>query len=303
MANSGTTGTLTNLTPASMMSEGTRLERTPLERAIDALLSPGRPIFALAIIGLGLETLACAQRVVFLYPQASHPRFKAIPVLPFLPPIPWLAYLFGAILAICGAGLLVKRTLRTSAMVVGSFMFLGAVILNAPKSVAIPGDMSLRTVVFEPLAIAALAWLLPGVGPTPGWLARASRYLLAVSLIVFGVDHFLALTPIGTLIPPWIPWHVFWIAFFGAGFIAAGLSIGLKVLPRWGAACLGLMFAIWVFTLHLPRVFFGLYGGKGLHNPDEWSSLFIAIALWGGSWAMAHRVPADVAQPQRVDVG
>ncbi len=285
------------------MTEGTHLERTPLERAIDALLSPGRAIFALAIIGLGIETLVCAQRVIFLYPQASNPRFKVIPVLPFLPPIPWLGYLFGAILAICGAGLLFKRTLRMSAMVVGSLMFLGAVVLNAPKSAAIPGNMSLRTVVFEPLAIATLAWLLPGRGATPSWLARASRYLLAVSLIVFGVDHFLALAPIGTLIPPWIPWHVFWIAFFGAGFIAAGLSIGLNVLLRWGAACLGLMYAIWVFTLHLPRVLLGLYGGGGLHSPDEWSSLFIAITLWGGSWALAYPAPRDTAQLQRVDVG
>ncbi|HEV2382804.1 MAG TPA: hypothetical protein VG206_23820 [Terriglobia bacterium] len=285
------------------MTEGTYLERTPLERAIDALLSPGRAIFALAIIGLGIETLACAHRVVFLYPQASNPRFKVIPVLPFLPPIPWLAYLFGAILAICGAGLLVKRTLRMSAMVVGSLMFLGAVVLNAPKSAAIPGDMSLRTVAFEPLAIATLAWLLPDRSARPSWLARATRYLLALPLIVFGVDHFLALAPIGTLIPPWIPWHVFWIAFFGAGFVAAGLSIGLNILPRWGAACLGLMFATWVVTLHFPRVLWGLYGGKGPHNPDEWSSLFIAIALWGGSWALAHPAPRDAAQPQGFDVG
>lgn len=201
MADSYTTETLMNLTPAATMTEGTCLQRTPLERAIDALLSPGRAIFALAIVGLGIETLVCAQRVTFLYSGASGPRFKAIPVLPLLPPVPWLAYLIGAILAICGAGLLVKRTERMSAMVVGSLMFLGAVILNAPKSAAIPGDMSLRTVVFEPLAIAALAGLLPGRYATPGWLARASRYLLAVSLIVFGVDHFLALAPIGTLIP------------------------------------------------------------------------------------------------------
>jgi len=46
------------------------------------------------------------------------------------------------------------------------------------------------------------------------------------------------------------------------------------------------MFAIWVVTLHLPRVL-GLYGIPGApHNPDEWSSLFIAVALWGGLWAL-----------------
>jgi hypothetical protein len=80
---------------------------------------------------------------------------------------------------------------------------------------------------------------------------------------------------------------VFWVAFFGIAFIASGVSIGLNILQRWGAAGLGLMFAIWVFTLHLPRVL-GLYGIPGApHNPNEWSSLFIAIAMWGGLWALA----------------
>jgi hypothetical protein len=150
--------------------------------------------------------------------------------------------------------------------------------------------MTLRTQVFEPLAIAALAWLLLGLDAIPNWLAHASRYLLAASFMMFGVDHFLALAPIGMLIPPWIPWHVFWIAFFGAGFIAAGLSIGFNLLLRWGMVGIGLMFAIWVFTLHLPRTTLGLYGGSGPRTPDEWSSLFIAIALWGGSWVLASNV-------------
>jgi len=271
------------------MSEALSTQRTWPEGAADAALSLGRLVFSVAIIGLGIETIVCAQRVIFLYPLPSHPRFKAIPVLPFLPPLPWLAYLFGAILVICGAGFLFKRTLRTSAMVAGSLMFLGAVVLNAPKNAAFPGSMGLRTLVFEPLAIAALAWLLPGESATPSWLVRVSRYLLAVSFAVFGVDHFLALAPIGSLIPKWIPWHVFWIGFFGAGFIAAGLSIGLNVLVRWGAACIGLMFAIWVFTIHLPTVL-GLYVLPGRRDiAGLWSSLLIAIALWGGSWALANR--------------
>src|ERR1700693_1216620 len=100
---------------------------------------------------------------------------------------------------------------------------------EVPRYTAAPGSMTFRTQVFEPLAIAALAWLLPGQA-TPNWLGHASRYLLIVSFIVFGVDHFLALAPIGTLIPPWIPWHVFWIAFFGTGFVAAGLSLAFNFL-------------------------------------------------------------------------
>jgi hypothetical protein len=266
------------------MSDAISTGRTRFQRATNALLRIGRVVFSLPIIALGMETLVCARYVS----DALGPNYKIIPVLPFLPAIPWLAYLFGVIFAACGAGLLFKSTVRTASIALGSLLFLCTLILEVPKNAANIGSMSLRTGVFEPLALACLAWLLPGRDAIPSWLARASRYLLALCLVVFGVDHLIALAPIGTLIPNWIPWHVFWIAFFGAGFIAAGLSIGLNLLLRWGAAGIGLMFAIWVFTLHLPRVL-GLYGIPGApKNPAEWSSLFIAIALWGGSWALAE---------------
>jgi uncharacterized membrane protein len=259
------------------MSAAISAERARLERATAALSSLGRALFSLAITALGIETLVCAR-------YADHslgPRYEVIPVLPWLPAIPWLAYVFGTIWVACGVGLLFKRTERTAAMALGGLLFLCALVLDVPKNAARIGSISLRTIVFETLALASLAWLLPGRGAIPS-------YLLSLSLIVFGVDHFLVLAFIATLLPGWIPWHVFWVAFFGVAFIAAGLSIGLNLLQRWGAACIGSMFGIWVVTLHLPRVL-GLYRIPGVpRNPNEWSSLFIAVALWGGLWALAR---------------
>jgi hypothetical protein len=173
-------------------------------------------------------------------------------------------------------------------MTLGTILFVCAIILDVPKYAVAIGSIPLRTIVFEPLSLACLAFLLPGPSTTPAWLTRASRLLLGVSMIIFGIDHFLALIFIANLIPAWIPFHVFWVAFFGAAFIAAGVSIGLNILLGWGAFGLGLMFGIWVVTLHLPRVL-GLYGiPNAPHNPNEWSSLFIAVALWGGLWAIAR---------------
>jgi hypothetical protein len=122
---------------------------------------------------------------------------------------------------------------------VGGLLFLRTLVLIVPKYAASLGSMSMRTVVFEPPAIACLAWLLQGRAAIP-------TYLLALSLIVFGVDHLIALEPIGSLMPPWIPW-----------------------LKRPAAIGIGLMFAIW-------RVL-GWYGIPGA--PRE-------VALWGGSWAL-----------------
>lgn len=269
---------------AAVSSEGA----TRFERAMDAALATGRPVFLLANIALGIETLVCAHSSAEV-----PPHYIVNPVLPLLPPIPWVAYVFGAIWVACGSGLLFNGTMRRAAVALGTLLFLSALILELPKYAVNLWDMSWRTVLFEPLAMAALAWLLPGRDALPQWLHWGSRWMLAICFIVFGVDHWLALGPIGTLVPNWIPWHVFWIGFFGAAFIAAGLSIGLNILQRWSEAGIGLMFAIWVFTLHLPRVL-GLYGIPGApRSPDEWSSFFIAVALWGGSWALAIGKPAS----------
>jgi hypothetical protein len=126
---------------------------------------------------------------------------------------------------------------------------------------------------------------LPGVARRA--LRTAACIVLGISLVVFGIDHFLSLAFIAGLIPGWIPWHAFWVAFFGVAFVVAGIGIAANVLRGWSAAAIGLMFAIWVFTLHVPRTL-GLYGVPGATaDPNEWSSLFIAVALWGGSWALA----------------
>lgn len=264
-------------------------QRVRFEGVGAALFNLGRVLFALAIIGLGIETVVCAHAAT----HSLGPGYKVIPVLPWLPAIPWLAYLFGAIWVMCGAGLLSGRTLRTAAMALSGLLFLCAFVLDVPKNAANIGSISLRTTAFEPLALASLAWILAG-RPTPDLLVRGSRLVLGLTLVVFGVDHFLALGFIATLIPNWIPWHVLWVALFGVVFIAGGVSIGLNLLHRWGAAGTGLMLGIWVLTLHLPRVL-GLYGIPGApHNPNEWSSLLIALGLWGGLWAVADlRLPAQ----------
>ncbi|HEV2381037.1 MAG TPA: hypothetical protein VG206_14750 [Terriglobia bacterium] len=183
------------------MSEAVSTTRTGFERGFDGLLGLGRPIFAAAIVAFGIETVIVARSV-------SHPlgsQYHGLPVIPWLPAIPWVAYLFGAIWVACGAGLLSKRTLRIAALALGILLVVAALTLEVPANLANIGDIGLRTVVFEPLAIASLAWLLPGPGATPRFLERASRYLLGLSLTVFGIDHFLAITFIASLIPVWIP--------------------------------------------------------------------------------------------------
>lgn len=260
-----------------------------VEPMMNPLLRSGRWIFAFAIFALGVENIPCAHGSF----QSLGANSRSMPVLPFLPAIPWLVIFFGILWIACAIGLLTQRWLRVSAYTLGVTYIFWTLVHVLPKYIASPGDMGLRTVVFEPLSLACIALLLPGPAATPKPLSIACRAVVAIAMIVFGVDHFIGIGFIATLLPGWIPGHVFWVAFFGVVFIAAGVGIGLGILERWSWIAVGLMFAVWVITLHLPRVL-GLYGIPGApRSPDEWSSLFIAVGLWGGSCAIARVVSLE----------
>jgi hypothetical protein len=64
-----------------------------------------------------------------------------------------------------------------------------------------------------------------------------------------------------------------------------------RKLRHWISATMaalgvGLMFALWSVTIHLPPVlnFFRIPGAT--QGPDKWSDVFIGVAFWGGFWAL-----------------
>jgi uncharacterized membrane protein len=253
-----------------------QLECTP--RWLIVLERFGRLLFALAIIGMGVAILIAIS-------GHSPGSQKFVRVIPWPKAIPSLVYPVGAILLLCGAGLLFQRSVLVSSVTLGVLMLLCGLAFDVPRN---PDLMSpeWRTNVLEPIVIGSLAWL--AAAGVPKWLHRTSRYLIALSLIVFGIAHFQVLTFIAMMVPGWIPWHQFWTVFFGVAFIAAGVSFATGFLQRWAALGLGVMFALWLVTVHLPPVLNYLQNSGGPQDPDKWSDVFIVAALWGGFWALAR---------------
>lgn len=234
----------------------------------------GRILFSIAIIGIGVETLICA---------SGH---KVVPVIPWLPAVPALAYPVGLIFVGCGAGLFVEKSSAIAAIVLGVVMILAGLAFDGPRQFDVM-SAPWRTNVLEPIVIGCLAWLGFGSDRIPEWLRRTSRYAIAISLIVFGIGHFQILTMIAGMVPGWMPWHSFWTVFFGVAFVAAGISFASGFLQSWAAFGTGLMFAIWTLTIHLPALL-------AKQVPDNWSDVFIVVALWGGFWALVEdtKIPA-----------
>ena len=229
----------------------------------------GRLLFSAAIIGIGVETLVCA---------SGH---KVVPVIPWLPPVSILVYPVGVLFVAGGAGLLFQASRVVSAITVGMVMILSGLAYDVPRQFDAM-SAAWRTNVLEPIVIGCLAWLGFGSDRIPEWLRCFSRYLIAFGLIIFGVGHFQVLSMIAAMVPPWMPFPWFWTIFFGLAFLAAGLSFATGLLQRWAEFGAGLMFAIWTLTIHLPALL-----AKPV--PDNWSDVFIVLALWGGFWALVEK--------------
>jgi uncharacterized membrane protein YphA (DoxX/SURF4 family) len=259
---------------------------------MDKIIKLGQLLFAIAVAAIGTEYLLCAHVSQVVFDQNP----PAVPALPFVPPIPLLVYLVGIALCTAGVGMAANIRARSAAIFLGLFFFLCTLVLYAPKAMARPLDLNVRTCVFEALALAAATLTLAGCLQKEGRSSTirslmggrlidqgiaSGPYLFATSSIVFGVSHFLIPQFIASLVPAWIPGGLFWACLTGTGFIAAGISIATGVMARWGAFWLGIMFLLWFLLLHTPRVV--------IHprNPAEWSSAFIALGMCGGSWICA----------------
>src|SRR5260370_1331603 len=249
---------------------------------MDNLIAAGRLLFAIPIGAFGVQYIIYGRFMVGL-PPVPH----------WTPGGPVFAYMTGIVLIAISLSILSKTKARLSAALLGIGFFLCVVLLqtwffNAAKISAILHNGTDRTRAFEPLALAGAAWVLaetlpnekPSV-PGTGILALFGRFLFAISMIIFGIQHFEYAKFVASLIPSWIPGHLFWTYFTGAGFIAAGVSIMIKKYGRLGATLLGIMFLLWVAVLHAPRV------AAHLHNGDEWSSAFVALAMCGASFIVA----------------
>src|SRR5437660_6348331 len=113
------------------------------------------------------------------------------------------------------------------------------------------------------------------------------RIFVAVSLVVFGVQHFIYGGFVATLVPAFMPGRLFWAYFVGVAFVAAAAGILNKLMARAAATMLGVMFFLFVLLLHTPRIIGSPSSG------NEWTSGFVALAMCGGAWILASAAPLE----------
>src|SRR5258707_3051775 len=113
------------------------------------------------------------------------------------------------------------------------------------------------------------------------------RIFVVISLIVFGIQHFMYGGFVAGLVPAFMPGRLFWAYFVGVAFFAAAAGILYKLMARPAATMLGVMFFLFVVLLHIPRII-----GNST-NGNEWTSGFVALAMCGGAWILASAAPLE----------
>jgi hypothetical protein len=240
------------------------------------ILTSARVLLALAFAGFALQYLR-------ILPIAGPPWY----------PVRGRLSIAGILLLAAAAGLLFHGAAHLAALLLGAALFLRVLVFHLPQLLMHLRDANIWTGFAEMLAIAAGAWMLAAALPgtrTPFTRALATaRYIFAATLVIFGVLHFMYAFFISHLIPAWIPGRFFFANFVGLCFIAAALAIATGIRARLAAYLLAAMFLIWVAILHVPRV------AAAPHNGNEWTSMWIALAMAGS--ALAAAASAKMAAP------
>jgi uncharacterized membrane protein len=118
------------------------------------------------------------------------------------------------------------------------------------------------------------------------------RLCFAIPIAVFGSEHFTATASLATLVPRWIPAHVFWVYLVGLAFLGAAIGIAVLVRARLAAAGVGIAMFMFVLLMDMPAV------AANPHNRFFWALALRQLAFSGGALAFAMSPSSTRSRPR-----
>jgi uncharacterized membrane protein len=233
----------------------------------------GRLFFAIAMLAFGV------QQVVYLdFVTRALPRLPASIGFHQV-----LACVSGAFLFTAGLAIITGRGARVAALALGVVILAAFALFYLPQLMTTTPNGGLWTNAGKGLALAGGAFIVAGSlsRQNSRRLATLGIFLFAAFLILCGIEHFIYVPFVATLVPSWIPGHVFWTYFSGFALIAGGLGIIVPKTRRVAALLTGVMIFLWVVLLHIPRAL------ADLHNANETTAVFEALAFAGVAFLIA----------------
>jgi uncharacterized membrane protein len=245
----------------------------------------GRIFYGIAITALGLLTIYYKDFPYMLIP----PKPSCIHSLAIL------LYISGTMLMLAGACIVFEKKARPVSLLLGSALLLIFCFYYVPyEFIATTNYMHLVEWdnAEKELALSAGAFIIAGCFPRENenslisFLSKLIPFgtiLFSITIISFGIDHFLYAKDVADYIPSWIPNHIFWAYFAGAALFSSGVGILLKIKQRLSATLLGTMVFIWFIILHIPKA----VSSPSTDMGGEVTSAFLALAYSGIAFVIA----------------
>jgi uncharacterized membrane protein len=248
------------------------------------VIHAGRIFYGLGIVGLGIQHFVIATYVPVILP--SLPGW-----LPFQGAWP---YAVGLFLIAAGTAIVCGQGARRASVVLGTALLAALVLRGIPVQFA-AGRWPIASwnYEFKLLTLSGGAFVVASSLPDRASAGKDTLFrsfgcfALAITVAVFGGEHFQYVSGVADLVPSWIPGHIFWTYWSGSALIAAGLGMLLRIQARLAAGLLGTIIFIWFLVLHIPRALADPHSGNG----NEWSSVFESLAFSGIAFILSLTLP------------
>ena len=87
-------------------------------------------------------------------------------------------------------------------------------------------------------------------------LKTASRFLYALPIMLFGINHLKYGAGMAGMVPAYLPLKTFWVYFTGLAMIVATIAIMAQIkYARLAGILLGVLILMFALLIHLPGIF------------------------------------------------
>jgi uncharacterized membrane protein len=229
--------------------------------------------------------------------------------------IPWRetwVHLCALLLLAASAGLCVRRTALPSALTIGVYEAVWA-LLSAPSILSKPLSFGGWYGFCEAMTSFVGAWILyamlrrqsrgSDVPIVDERAVRAAQILFGLTCVFYGASHFAYADYTAAMVPNWLP-HRLGLAYLtGLGHVAAGIGIIVGVLPRLAATLEAMMMSLFGLLVWVPSFFAQPRPQWATPPQNQWSELVVTLVLAASAYIVATSVrngPWDFGSRSRV---
>jgi uncharacterized membrane protein len=204
--------------------------------------------------------------------------------VPLIPGRAVWAYLTGIVLIAGAVAVLMRKRSLVATTTAGAIIFVFTIFFFVPSVIENPASGFAWTLTLKGFSLCGSILLLAAIsgetGSGNGWYLNLAAAFIGVTMVVFGIEHFIYIDFTAELVLKWIPGRRFWAYFCGVALFGAGTSILIRKQAVLGATLLGIMILTWVIVLHIPR-------SIELDKTSEWTNTFNALTMSGGAFLLA----------------